>query len=73
MEEFKGRNALSVRHRNMSKTSRVNMRVPTALLDWFKEYAKSRNTTVTRLFIDRIVQLKEKDTRNVNAAPITRR
>lgn len=41
------------------KDSRVNMRIHDELLQWAKEYALSKETTVTQIFIDHLTQLKE--------------
>lgn len=41
------------------KRARVNMRIPTDLLSWAKDYAGSKNTTVTQVIINHLTELKE--------------
>ena len=40
------------------ETSATALRIPTDLLVWVKQYAKSRNTNVTRLIIEYFTQLR---------------
>lgn len=39
--------------------ARLNMRIPEPLLDWAKDYAVIRNTTITQIIIDHFTKLKE--------------
>jgi hypothetical protein len=42
-----------------ARSGRLNMRCPDDLLDWAKDYAKLKNTTVTQLVIDHFTELRE--------------
>lgn len=44
-----------------TKRDRVNMRVPGDLLSWAKEHARSKNKSLTQLFVDYLTELKEKE------------
>lgn len=41
------------------KRSRLNMRIPSDLLDWARGFATGRNTNLTQLFIDHLTKLRE--------------
>lgn len=41
------------------KRSRLNMRIPSDLLDWAKGFALGKNTNLTQLFIDHLTKLRE--------------
>lgn len=41
------------------KRKRVNMRIPAVLLDWAKEHAQAKNTSVTQIVVDHLTALKE--------------
>ena len=40
--------------------SRLNLRLPLELDMWMKEYAKERNTTVSRLIVDYFTDVRKK-------------
>jgi predicted DNA binding CopG/RHH family protein len=42
------------------KRSRVNMRIPTDLLTWAKEYASKKQTCVTQMFVTYLTKLRER-------------
>jgi uncharacterized protein (DUF1778 family) len=46
-----------------TKKTRLNLRIPSDLLEWAKGYAKLKNTNVTQLIVD---QLTEKQDRWLN-------
>lgn len=37
---------------------RVNMRLPSELIEWAKEYAEARNTTLTQIVVDELTNLQ---------------
>ena len=37
---------------------RVNMRLPHDLIEWAKEYAEARNTTLTQVVVDELTNLQ---------------
>lgn len=39
--------------------SRLNVRIPSDLLEWAKKYAKKKNTTVTQLLVDFLTKERE--------------
>lgn len=47
----------------VARKVRVNMRVPADLLRWAKTYARGKNANVTRLFVDHLTKLREKEQR----------
>jgi predicted DNA binding CopG/RHH family protein len=40
---------------------RVNMRLPSELVEWAKEYADSRNTTFTQVVVDKLTDLQAEE------------
>lgn len=44
-----------------AKRSRLNIRVPTELLTWLKDFATEKHTSVTQILIDHVTDLKEKN------------
>lgn len=42
------------------RRTRLNMRVPTDLLEWAKDYAADKNKSLTQVFVDHLTKLKEK-------------
>jgi hypothetical protein len=40
---------------------RVNIRIPSYLVDWAKDYAKARNTTFTQVVVDRLTDLQAEE------------
>lgn len=51
--------------------ARLNMRIPEPLLDWAKDYAVVRNTTITQIIIDHFTKLRE--TSNGKSSPAQHR
>ena len=41
--------------------TRLNMRIPTELLRWAKDFVSDKNTNLTQLFVDHLTKLKEKN------------
>lgn len=41
------------------KRQRVNMRIPMDLLVWAKDFASTKNTSVTQIVVDHLTDLKE--------------
>lgn len=39
---------------------RINMRIPSELLEWAKDYAVAKNKNVTQIVVDHFTGLKEK-------------
>jgi hypothetical protein len=37
---------------NRTKKSRLNLRIPTTLLEWARRFARAKNSNVTRLIVD---------------------
>lgn len=46
---------------NKVETTLTNFRLPTDLLAWVKTYARSKNTTVTRVIVDLLTDLRAKN------------
>jgi hypothetical protein len=44
-----------------SVRTRLNMRIPSELLHWAKDYVVDKNTNLTQLFVDHLTKLKEKN------------
>lgn len=42
------------------RRTRLNMRIPIDLLEWAKDYALEKHTSVTQIFIDHLTKMKEK-------------
>lgn len=40
---------------------RVNMRLPNDLIEWVKEYAEARNTTLTQVVVDELTDLRAEE------------
>lgn len=45
------------------KRVRVNLRLPSELVEWAKEYAEDRHMTLTQVFVEKLVELHAEDTR----------
>lgn len=43
------------------KRIRVNMRLPSELVEWAKEYADSKNTTFTQVVVDKLTDLQAEE------------
>ena len=41
---------------------RVNMRLPYDLIEWAREYAEARNTTLTQVVVDKLTDLQAENT-----------
>lgn len=44
------------------KRIRVNMRLPPDLVEWAKEYAEARNTTLTQVVVNELTNLQAENT-----------
>lgn len=44
----------------MERQSRVNMRVPSSLLEWAKQYFREQGSSLTKDYVEHLQQLKAK-------------
>lgn len=44
--------------RPKKKLKQSNFRIPADLLKWVRDYAKAKNTTVTRIVVDHLTELR---------------
>jgi predicted HicB family RNase H-like nuclease len=44
----------------LRRRTRLNMRIPTDLLEWAKVHAAEKNKSLTQLVVDHLTKLKEK-------------
>jgi predicted HicB family RNase H-like nuclease len=48
------------RNGHRPRRTRLNMRIPSDLLEWAKDYAAGKNKSLTQLVVDHLTKLKEK-------------
>lgn len=50
-----------IKSSSQPKRIRLDMRFPKDLLRWLQKYAQTKRKTVTQIFVDHAVDLKERD------------
>ena len=48
----------------MEKDTKIQIRIQSETKQWLKDYAKDKNLTISKIFVDFVEWLKEKETKN---------
>ena len=48
----------------MEKDTKIQIRIQSETKKWLKDYAKRKNLTISKIFVDFVEWLKDKETKN---------
>ena len=50
---------------SMEKDAKIQIRINSKTKEWLKDYAKQKDLTISKIFVDFVKWLKERETKNV--------